>query len=120
MIFDLDDFKHFNDTYGHLAGDRALQAFARALEIETRAMNLAARYGGDEFVALLAGTDRAGAEAFIERVRVRFDRTMAGTGGGAIGVSAGMAVFRQDMADTDALLREADDALYREKPRART
>ncbi|MGK7313286.1 MAG: diguanylate cyclase [Candidatus Longimicrobiales bacterium M2_2A_002] len=119
VIFDLDDFKHYNDTNGHLAGDRAIQAFARALDVETRAMNLAARYGGDEFVALLAGTDRPGAEAFIERVRVRFDRAMADMGSGAIGVSAGMAVFRQDMADTDTLLREADNALYREKPRAR-
>jgi diguanylate cyclase (GGDEF)-like protein len=119
VIFDLDDFKDYNDSHGHLAGDRALQAFANALRDETRAMNLAARYGGDEFVALLSETDDEGARAFIERVRIRFDDAMKKLGNGPILVSAGLAVYREDMPDTDALLREADDALYEEKPRAR-
>ncbi len=119
VILDLDDFKDYNDSYGHLAGDRALQAFARALREETRAMNLVARYGGDEFVALLSETDEEGARAFIERVRIRFADAMEEIGNGPIQVSAGLAIFRDDMPDTDALLREADDALYAEKPRVR-
>jgi diguanylate cyclase (GGDEF)-like protein len=119
VIFDLDDFKDYNDANGHLAGDQAIQSFARALKAETRAMNLAARYGGDEFVVLLSGTDAEGARAFIDRVRRRFAAAVEGLGNGPVEVSAGLAVYRPDMADTDALLREADDALYREKPRAR-
>ncbi len=120
VIFDLDDFKDYNDSYGHLAGDEALQAFAEALKHETRAMNLAARYGGDEFVALLSETDLEGALGFIDRVRVRFGILVEDLGRGPVHVSAGLAVYRDDMADADALLREADDALYEEKPRART
>lgn len=120
VIFDLDDFKDYNDSYGHLAGDEAIQAFATALKHETRAMNLAARYGGDEFVALLSGTDLEGARAFIERVRVRFAIAVENLGRGPVKVSAGFAAYREDMPDTDTLLREADDALYKEKPRSRT
>ena len=120
VIFDLDDFKDYNDANGHLAGDQAIQAFGRALKAETRAMNLAARYGGDEFVVLLAGADAQGARAFIERVRTRFAAAVQELGYGPVGVSAGLAAHRADMADTDMLLREADDALYREKPRVRT
>jgi diguanylate cyclase (GGDEF)-like protein len=119
VIFDLDMFKHYNDTYGHLAGDQALQAFARSLQMETRAMNLAARYGGDEFVAVLAGTDAAGGRTFIDRVRKRFAREVEELGHGPLPVSAGLAEFAPDMLDPEALLRAADDELYRAKPRAR-
>lgn len=120
VLFDLDDFKDYNDANGHLAGDQALQAFADVLKVETRTMNLVARYGGDEFVALLSGADARGAEAFVERVRAGFAAAVDDLGRGVIGVSAGLAVFRPDMPDTAALLREADDALYRAKLRVRT
>lgn len=117
VIFDLDRFKKYNDTYGHLAGDEALQAFARSLKHETRAMNLAARYGGDEFVAILAGTDAAGGRTFINRVRRRFEAEVGKLGHGPLAVSAGLAEFAPDMLDPEALLRAADDELYRAKPR---
>ncbi len=117
VMFDLDLFKHYNDAYGHLAGDQALQAFGRSLRDETRAMNLAARYGGDEFVAILAGTDAAGARTFIERVRTRFAAEVEKLGHGPLPVSAGLAEFAPDMANPEALLRAADDELYRAKPR---
>jgi diguanylate cyclase (GGDEF)-like protein len=120
VIFDLDDFKDYNDSHGHLAGDEALQVFANALRDETRAMNLAARYGGDEFVALLAGTDVPGARLFVERVRRRFDVEVAALGRGEIGISAGIGAFTPEMRAPDELLREADAALYRAKPRSRT
>lgn len=119
VIFDLDRFKNYNDTHGHLAGDEALQAFAESLQKETRAMNLAARYGGDEFVAVLAGTDAAGARTFVQRVRAEFARRVDILGRGRLTVSAGLAQYAPEMADPEELLRAADDELYRTKPHAR-
>ena len=119
VLFDLDDFKRFNDTRGHLAGDAVLQAFARALRAETRAMNLAARYGGDEFVALLSGTEVPGARHFVERVRSRFTAEAPSLDGEPLTVSAGLAAFDPAMAGPDDLVRAADAALYRQKSRAR-
>ena len=119
VIFDLDLFKEYNDTYGHVAGDKALQAFARALQNGMRAMNVAARYGGDEFVAILSDTDAEGARSFIRRVRDRFDLGVAALGHGPLKVSAGLAEFAPDMGNPEALLRAADAELYRTKPHAR-
>lgn len=119
VIFDLDDFKVYNDQYGHLAGDEALRAFARSLERETRTMNFAARYGGDEFVVLLSDTDLPGAAVFVERVRIRFAMAARGLGRDQIAVSSGMAAFHPAMDGPQSLLRAADNALYRQKPRAR-
>jgi diguanylate cyclase (GGDEF)-like protein len=112
VMFDLDEFKQHNDRYGHLAGDRALKHFAEALNSSTRAMNLAARFGGDEFFALLADADRAGAEVFVERVTERFHETMRQSGNPVLGVSAGIAEFRPDMNTAAELIEAADRALY--------
>jgi diguanylate cyclase (GGDEF)-like protein len=120
VMFDLDDFKDYNDAHGHLAGDEALQVFGNALREETRAMNLVARYGGDEFVALLAGTDVAGARVFVERVRHRFGVDIAALGRGDLTVSAGIASYTPEMRSPEELLRAADAALYRAKPGVRT
>jgi diguanylate cyclase (GGDEF)-like protein len=120
VMFDLDDFKAYNDMHGHLAGDEALQLFAGALRDETRAMNLVARYGGDEFVALLSETDVAGAEVFVERVRRRFAIEIAALGRDEVTVSAGIAAYTPDVETGEDLLRRADAELYRTKPRVRT
>ncbi len=93
-----------------------IQAFADALKGEVRTMNLAARYGGDEFVALLSDTDAVGARRFIDRVRRSYAERTAEIGRGPVTVSAGLATYRDDMPDANTLLREADRALYREKP----
>jgi diguanylate cyclase (GGDEF)-like protein len=119
VMFDLDEFKQYNDRHGHLAGDEALQAFARALQYETRAMNLVARYGGDEFVALLSDTRPEGGRTFVERVRARFAAEATALGRGPIELSAGIAGFVKEMEDPEALLREADADLYRQKSRER-
>ena len=119
VIFDLDSFKEYNDTYGHVAGDEALQAFAGALRAETRAMNVAARYGGDEFVALLSGTTPEGARAFIQRVGAVFHRDVTALGRGSVEISAGLAAFDPAMEGPDDLIRAADLDMYRQKPRVR-
>ncbi len=114
-LFDIDNFKHYNDTFGHVAGDEILKAFAEILSEENRAMNLVARYGGDEFVAALTDTNADGVDAYVERVeqRVRKNETLSQFG---IRVSAGVAVFDLDeMATVNDLLRAADADMYRHK-----
>jgi diguanylate cyclase (GGDEF)-like protein len=116
VIFDLDNFKEYNDRYGHPAGDEVLRLFGQALAAETRAMNLAARYGGDEFVALLADTSLEGTEVFIERVANRFREGMAQFGRTPITISAGYAEYTPGIKSPGDLIAAADKALYRVKP----
>jgi len=115
VMFDLDDFKQHNDKYGHVAGDEALRLFADALRSSTRKMNLAARYGGDEFFTLLAEADMEGADVFVRRVRERFRRSMDAAGWPPLQVSAGTAEYRDDMTSPEDLVLAADRALYMEK-----
>ncbi|HXF81381.1 MAG TPA: GGDEF domain-containing protein [bacterium] len=68
-MLDLDDFKRFNDTNGHTAGDGVLESFAEVLRRSLRSVDVLARYGGDEFVVLMPATPRAGAEAAMARLR---------------------------------------------------
>ena len=67
--FDIDHFKQINDEHGHVVGDRALVYIAHLLAVHSRAIDITARLGGEEFAVLMPGSDRAGAEAFAERVR---------------------------------------------------
>jgi diguanylate cyclase (GGDEF)-like protein len=120
VMFDLDDFKQHNDRYGHLAGDRALKHFADALNASTRAMNMAARFGGDEFVTLLADADRTGAQVFVERVRERYADIMRQSGNPVLTISAGIAEFQADMQSPAELIEAADRALYISKSDAGT
>ena len=122
-IFDIDHFKHYNDTFGHVAGDDILKALARILIEENRAMNLVARYGGDEFVSAMSESDAEGARHFVERVveRVRTDETMSQFD---ITISVGVAEFDPDsMATMNDILRAADADMYHVKsgrPQRRT
>jgi diguanylate cyclase (GGDEF)-like protein len=104
VIIDLDDFKRVNDVRGHQAGDELLRQVAALLQHELRPYDQIARYGGDEFVLLLPGSDEATARAVAERVR----DAMAGSLVGAC--SLGVAEWR-DPLDADALLEQADRAL---------
>ena len=117
ILFDLDDFKIYNDTEGHQAGDAVLRRFGRILDSETRAMNLAARYGGDEFICIVSDTDPGGARSLTSRVleEVREDPGM-----GTVTVSAGMASYDPAMRSTDDLIHAADEDLYRNKARRGT
>lgn len=114
VLFDLDRFKEYNDRYGHGAGDQALRRFGEILSDHTRKMNLSARFGGEEFLSILAGSDDQGARIFAERIRtvVNADETLRGDG---ITVSAGIAGYHPATGSPDELLAAADHALYRAK-----
>jgi diguanylate cyclase (GGDEF)-like protein len=114
-VFDIDNFKHYNDTFGHVAGDEILKAFADVLGHENRAMNLVARFGGDEFVSVLTDTNLEGVKAYVERVQERSAANDVLKKFG-IHVSAGIAEFDPDkMATVNDLLRSADSDMYRDK-----
>ena len=121
-ILDLDAFKDFNDRYGHVAGDRLLVAVSRALVDAIRDTDLAARFGGDEFVVLLPEADATQAVACLERIRNGVGRArIAGADHGST-ASAGIAVFDPTVrasVSVSAWLRQADAALYAAKAAGR-
>lgn len=110
---DIDHFKQINDQWGHAVGDQVLAHLARVLARESRAIDVPARLGGEEFVVLMPGGDRAGAEAFTERVRAAL---VAGGSAGrpTVRVSAGVIATAEAVAVAD-LLEGADRALYAAK-----
>jgi diguanylate cyclase (GGDEF)-like protein len=113
VLIDLDGLKATNDTRGHAAGDRLLRDFAALLRGQLRGIDLAARFGGDEFAALLPDTDAAGAGVLVERLE---RRAAAHEGaGGPIRFSTGTAIYPDQGETLDALLEQADIALYRDK-----
>lgn len=113
-IFDLDQFKHYNDTHGHAAGDTALEAFGAILARETRDSDIAGRYGGEEFLAVIPGGTTEGARIYANRVRESLARHELPTGT-RITVSAGIAIAGPTMKDHAELVRAADAALYQAK-----
>jgi diguanylate cyclase (GGDEF)-like protein len=118
MMIDVDNFKQFNDMFGHIAGDRALSAVSRVLRTQFRPRDLLVRYGGDEFAILLPDVDTEQAVAIGERVR----QAVSGeTGDGSdsliqipLKISMGIAEL-QPQGTLDSLIRAADKALYRAK-----
>ncbi|MDQ3870679.1 MAG: diguanylate cyclase [Chloroflexota bacterium] len=117
LMLDLDDFKSYNDRYGHQAGDALLKRIAGALEAAGREADAVFRYGGDEFALILPSADRdgTGALAVAQKVR-RAVRSVAGTGAvtgqRTVTCSIGVATFPIDGADREAILLAADRACY--------
>ncbi|TMK69542.1 MAG: diguanylate cyclase [Actinobacteria bacterium] len=117
VLADLDNFKDVNDRFGHGTGDVVLREFAQTLEAGIRDVDLAGRWGGEEFVLILPGTDLSGAARVAERIRAgRADRVVLTAEGEPIRVTAsfGVAVF-PDAATAEELLAAADGALYQAK-----
>ena len=116
IIFDVDDFKHYNDTYGHQAGDKALEMVSTISKTVMRRMDNLARYGGEEFVAILPGTTKPEAVKLAERLRTVIEKESAADGiPKKITVSLGVSSYPEDAEDKDKLIYCADGALYEAK-----
>ena len=121
IMIDVDHFKLYNDTYGHPEGDKCLQAVAQAIKAAVRRpRDFVARYGGEEFAVLLSETDAAGTRDVAEAIRAAVAMLVlpfAASPIGHVSVSAGFALHMspEPKADALALLKDADQALYRAK-----
>ena len=108
-MLDIDHFKQYNDTHGHLEGDRLLTRLAEVLLKELRDTDYVFRYGGEEFLVLLPNTELLMAHAAAERLRAAVEREVGVT------ISLGVAVFLDSMQGKESLVKAADAALYRAK-----
>lgn len=123
MITDLDRFKRINDTFGHDGGDEVLREFARRVRKSVRGIDLACRFGGEEFVIVMPDTEAELAEMVAERIRAEIAQTPFLIDGGAtavpVTVSVGVSSLRQEGDTAAALMKRADLALFDAKTRGR-
>jgi diguanylate cyclase (GGDEF)-like protein len=119
LVLDLDRFKNYNDTYGHLAGNDALQRVSRAIRETVRSVDFPARYGGEEFAVILPEIDAASVAMIAERVRIAVEALPAPAGGSTVTVSIGVAIYPIDGANPEALFKTADERLYVAKEQGR-
>jgi len=119
LIVDIDLFKSINDTHGHDAGDDVLREFAIRLKKSIRGIDLACRYGGEEFVVVMPETDMAVATVVAERIRRRIAAEPFAVDKGAkaipVTISIGLSALGAAGDDTASILKRADQALYRAK-----
>jgi two-component system cell cycle response regulator len=122
LLLDIDDFKSVNDSVGHQIGDAVLSHVAGLLAVQARGVDHVGRFGGEEFIAILAATALDGAAIFAERVRSLVELQPLSTARGIISrtVSCGVAAFpSKGMLHQDDLVKAADDALYAAKETGR-
>jgi len=119
VMFDLDHFKTINDRYGHGAGDDALAAVGEALRATIRTSDFGGRYGGEEFLMLLPGTDQGGALEVAEKLRHAIEALEFQQPDLKVTASFGIATYPLDALDSDSLVRMADRALYTAKANGR-
>ena len=123
FLFDIDNFKNYNDVNGHLAGDKVLQVLARLVQENIRKADVFGRFGGEEFLMILPDTTLPQALVVAYKVRA----VIAGHPFpfaarqplGRVSVSGGVAEFPSDALESTALLRAADEALYEAKRQGR-
>ena len=113
ILIDVDNLKEINDTYGHMAGDKAIEIVGQAIKRNIRKEDLGVRYGGDEFLILLFNQDKRAAKKVIERIRKEISE-LAAEQGMNIQISAGAAYYDclRNMGD---IIKMADRDLYKEK-----
>ena len=119
LVLDLDRFKQYNDKFGHLAGNEALQRVARALRIAVRTVDFPARYGGEEFAVILPQIEAAALTTIAERVRALVESLPAPANGSSLTISIGGALYPEDGTSVEALFHMADDRLYQAKREGR-
>jgi diguanylate cyclase (GGDEF)-like protein/PAS domain S-box-containing protein len=118
VMMDVDAFKHYNDSRGHQAGDDALRLIADSIRSGIRGSDLAFRYGGDEFAAILLSADSSRAQTVVNRINRHIAaglKKMDDQAAAWLGLSAGIASFPQDATTPDELVKMADAALYNAK-----
>jgi diguanylate cyclase (GGDEF)-like protein len=109
VLFDLDNFKEYNDTYGHPEGDKLLKKLSDVIKASARSLDIAARYGGEEFAIILPETGHEPAFLVAERLRKAVEQQLPAT------VSVGICTCVNASASPETLLNEADKALYTAK-----
>jgi len=121
MITDIDRFKSVNDAFGHDGGDEVLREFARRLRKNVRGIDLACRFGGEEFVVVMPDTDAVVAETVAERIRAEIANKPFGIGGESVAmtVSVGVSSLKGGLDSIADLLKRADVALYEAKSSGR-
>ena len=119
VLTDIDFFKSINDTHGHDVGDEVLREFGNRIRGSVRGADLACRYGGEEFVLILPDSDQNAAAAIAERLRARMDHDPIPVTGGqkqlTITISLGVASIQGTEDTAEAILKRADEALYKAK-----
>jgi diguanylate cyclase (GGDEF)-like protein len=117
LIFDIDYFKNINDHYGHLFGDKAIIATGSVCSAELRDTDMAARFGGDEFVVLMPHTNCEQAAPIAERLRLRVAQELQAMGilGESATISGGLSEFSLADKNCENVLKRADDAMYQAK-----
>jgi diguanylate cyclase (GGDEF)-like protein len=123
FIFDIDHFKNYNDTNGHLAGDELLKTIARVIKQNVRPDDLVCRYGGEEFVVALPETDAETAHTVAQKIRRAIEDFPFAHGkaqpNGNLTISGGVASFPKDGTNGTELISHADQALYQAKAEGR-
>ena len=109
LMLDIDNFKNYNDTQGHSAGDVLLKEAAKVFKNSVRAGDVVCRYGGEEFIVMLPLTGKKGAQIIAERLRMQTDLYLPTT------VSIGVATLPDDARAIESLIEKADMALYQAK-----
>lgn len=120
LLMDIDNFKKYNDTYGHLAGDEVLKSVGQIILKSKRMIDVACRYGGEEFILILPKTSKSGAMTVGERLRKRVAALKVSQLARLhlkepVTISGGIATFPQDANESQELIMKADKALYEAK-----
>ena len=117
IMLDIDHFKQVNDSYGHTVGDDVIRQVSRALKEQVRDLDIAGRYGGEEFGIILTNTDSAGAAIFAERLRNTIEQMAVHSEGQQVRftVSLGISQLTANINDHRGWIEKADQALYKSK-----